>query len=551
MSWKRFILRAATEATAGFFQLTTRLSHQAFYWTRAEDPNYLLWLLGHRRRFGPPAAPTTAAPLFSILMPAYDTRPEWLADTLHSVRRQTFERWELIIVDDASPDASTRAALHRLSEPDPRIRLLINTSNQGIAASTNQAVDQARADWLLLLDHDDLLYPDALATFAAARAEHPDADLLYADEDRLSPRGLHYRYDFKPAFSPSALEMCNYILHPLCIRRTVWQRVGGMRPAFDGSQDYDLLLRLWDAGACIRHVPGMLYTWRESSASMAGGAAKPYIYRAGRQALAEHLQRRGETGVVGDNPETEPGDYRIQLLLPERPRLLLISEATPTMPEHWALEQIAPGTDPLAAALSSAPERHHAVVFLEKNLSAPDWTESLGELIGWCRRSDVGVVGGRVLDGQDCIIHAGQSLTPDGRLRDDFRGRPSGDYPDTRRLRDCLSVSGVLAIAGPKLRELATGASADSWALALCLGSRKRGWRVVYNPFAWFRHTGGVPSSPVDDAIRRLLILHGIERDPYLNPQLASLHWNDHRLPLQWPPADRLAAWLSRNRRRC
>jgi O-antigen biosynthesis protein len=542
MSWKRSTLAAATEITAGFFRLARWIKGDAFYWLRAEDPNYLIWLLRHKRRL-PPAAPgRSKTPLISVLTPVHNTRPDWLIEAVHSVRRQTFGDWELLLIDDASTDPRTRATLAHAAAGDPRIRLLVNPVNRGIAASTNRGAEQARGDWLLLLDHDDLLYPDALATLRAGMCEHTIAEVLYADEDRLSPRGLRYRHDFKPAFSPSRLEMCNYILHPLCIRRAAWQRIGGMRPAFDGSQDYDLLLRLWDAGATIHHLPAMLYSWREATTSMAGGAAKPHVYTAGRRALQEHLHRRGEAGHVEDNPWTEPGDYRLRLDPPTRPRLLLVGQSRAPSIQGWQVDRILPAQHPIRTALAAGAEHYHAVIFLDPGLDTDDWRASLGELLGWCLRSDVGVVGGRVLDAAGRIVHAGLSLAPDGVLRADFRGRSGAELAATRRYRDCLAVNGVLGIAGQRLRSLASRLPDEDWMPGLCLNARDRGLRVVYNPFATFmlRDTPAVTdTNSCDD--RALLIRHGIDRDPYLNPQLASTRWNDLRLPLQWSLLDRLA----------
>ncbi|MDX1607491.1 MAG: glycosyltransferase, partial [Candidatus Competibacterales bacterium] len=339
-NWKRSIRRVAAESLALFFRGARWLHRDAFYWQRCEDPSYWLWLRRHRRPVAS-ALPTGAGPRFSILLPAHDTRPAWLRETVDSVRAQSRGDWELIVVDDASPDPASRATLDALPDRDPRIRLLRHPVNRGIAASTNHAAESARGEWLLLLDHDDLLCPDTLAALAAGAEAHPEAGLLYTDEDRLSPRGLRYRPHFKPGFSPSRLEMCNYILHPLCVRRTVWQAHGGMRPRFDGSQDYDLLLRLWDAGVGFAHVPGVYYTWRESPDSMAGGADKPHIFAAGRAALGEHLRRRGETAEVGDNPETELGDYRIIFPRPATLRLGVIGGPPDLpLPAGWSLERL-------------------------------------------------------------------------------------------------------------------------------------------------------------------------------------------------------------------
>lgn len=542
MNWKRSIAATLTSA----FRLARRLApgNETLYWLASDDPNYLLWLWRHKRPAlrRPPAPP--AAPLFSVLMPVHDTPPAWLREAVDSVRRQTRGDWELLLIDDASARPDTLACLTECRTLDPRIRLLRNEASRGIAASTNRGATAARGAWLLLLDHDDTLYPDALAAFGQAIADAPDAECFYADEDRLTPAGLRSLHDFKPAFSLSRLEMCNYLLHPLCLRHALWNRHGGMRPAFDGSQDYELLLRLVDAGIRPRHVPGVLYSWRQSPRSMAGGADKPHIYRTGKAALAEHLHRRGEAFIaIEDNPETGPGDYRIRFRLPATLRLLLIdAPKTLALSDAWHCDRTGSNELPSAAALA----RYDAVLLLDPRLSCDDWPGALGELIAWCQRDDVGVVSGRVLDARDRILHAGQSLIPSAppRLCDDFRYRPLRRTPSASRLRDCPALAPIaLAVAGPRLAALLNPADAPAIrTLSWCLRARERDWRVCYTPFADFRADTPLP---LPDPVAQQVVLkqHGITRDPYLNPYLASTRWNDQRLPLPSLP-DRLAAWM-------
>ena len=534
MNLKAFIRVTATKITASFFRLARWLRCDWLYWLRAEDPVYLLWLLKHKRRFGTAQAPWERQPVFSILTPAYNTDPVWLAELFDSLQQQTFGDWELLLIDDASTDPASGTALDQLTANDSRIKVLRNTSNLGIATSTNIGAEHAQGDWLVLLDHDDLLYPDALATLYAGTHKHPQAVVLYADEDRLSPRGLRYRYHFKPAFSPSLLEMCNYILHPMCLRRSTWQAVGGMRSDFDGSQDYDLLLRLWDGGAEIRHIPGILYTWRESSESMAGSAFKPHIFSAGKRALKEHLVRRGDSFTcIDDNPETELGDYRIHWQIPTTSRVLVISDEPPTWCPAWQLTPLMLDRESWLHSLAAITANYDAVVFLDQGIKAEQ--SSVEELIGWCLRADVGVVGGRILDQNNCILRAGLSLTPNKTIRADFYTKPLANYPSARRLRDCLAVDGAIAVAGSKWAVLRDALPANmglfNGSLALCLAARAKGWRVVYTPFASFRADSlQIPYGSI--SVQQLLETYAINQDPFTNPYLASKCRNDFRLPI-------------------
>lgn len=553
MSWKHSIATLPAELLGLAARAARRCAprNRSLYWLVSGDPNYLLWLLHHKHPLlsQPAAPPNPTGPLFSILMPVFNTRADWLREAIDSVCRQTFGAWELVIVDDASSTAATRRVLAEAAALEARIRLLCNATNRGIAASTNRAAQAAQGRYLVLLDHDDTLYPDALARFARAIGDTPGVRLLYADEDRLTAAGLRQLHDFKPAFSPSLLEMCNYILHPLCLRRDLWQTAGGLCSRFDGSQDYDLLLRLVDAGEQPVHVPGILYSWRQGASSMAGGAAKPHIYRAGRAALQDHLARRAESGDIADNPETGPGDYRIRFRLPQRLHVLLVgAPAAAVVAGDWQITRLATASDPATALAGLEPARFDAVVWLTPALATADWTAALGELIGWARRRDVGVVGGRLLTPAGRILHAGLGLTSDQRLRADFAGRPLSRTAAACRLRDCLALApGALAIAGAKLAVLSATAPLPppAWSLALCLAARERGWRVVYTPFASFQTTRP-PDLPDPAAVRDLLDHYAIKHDPYTNPWLTSPHWNDLRLPLQWPPLDRLAAVLWR-----
>lgn len=529
--------------------------NRSLYWLASSDPNYLLWLLHHKRPSLdlPPGQPHQREPYFSVLMPVYNTRTDWLSEAIDSVRCQIFDAWELIIVDDASTAVAVPSVLEKWAKTEPRIRILRNDVNCGIAASTNRAARAAKGRYLILLDHDDTLYPDALAVFAQAISREPQARLLYADEDRLTPEGLRELHDFKPAFSPSLLEMCNYILHPLCIRRDLWHSAGGLCSCFDGSQDYDLLLRLVDCGERPVHVAGILYSWRQGASSMAGGAIKPHIFRAGRKALRHHLVRRGEHGDIDDNPETGPGDYRIRFRLPTKLRLLLVTDGSvPALPECWRVDRLPASPNAVSTLRTHDLVGYDAVVWLDAGLIPGDWSGPLNELIGWCRRDDVGVVGGRLLTPSGRVVHAGLSLTQDGRLRADFAGRPLSRTPPASRLRDCVALApGALAVAGCKLAALLlddTPLPPAAWSLALCLAAQARGWRVVYTPFACFR-TNAVPAIPDTSTSRALLTRHAIVADPYTNPFLASANGNDLRLPLQWSVLDRLVAHVSRRQR--
>ncbi len=244
------------------------------------------------------AATFARAPLISILTPVFNTPVAWLEAAVASVLAQAYEKWELVLIDDASTDEATIAALARLTNRDRRIRLTRLEQNGGISAASNQGLAVASGEWIGLLDHDDLLEPDALFQYAKLLQTHPDADLIYSDEDKLTEHGFDAPF-FKPDWSPDFFLSYNYICHFTIMRRALVDEAGGFRPEFDGAQDYDLFLRMIEKAPRIHHIPRILYHWRRSATSTSDNIRrKPKALEAGQKAIGEHLQRRGEPGYV-------------------------------------------------------------------------------------------------------------------------------------------------------------------------------------------------------------------------------------------------------------
>lgn len=203
-------------------------------------------------------------PLISVIMPTYNTRPEWLAEVVASVQRQVYPRWELCIADDASPQPHVREFLERVAAEDTRIRVSFRTSNGHICASSNSALELATGEWIALLDHDDVLPAHALYWIAKVAVTRPDARMIYSDEDKLDDRGERAGAYFKPDWDPDLFRAQNMFSHLGAFHAGLVRQVGGFRPGFEGSQDYDLTLRCMEqvAPAQIVHVPRVLYHWR-------------------------------------------------------------------------------------------------------------------------------------------------------------------------------------------------------------------------------------------------------------------------------------------------
>lgn len=246
-----------------------------------------------------------ASPFFSVVTPVYRPDPAALQDTIDSVLAQGFRDWELILVDDRSQDDAVLDVLRRAAAADGRVRVVERADNGGIVAASNDGIETASGEFVVLLDHDDLLAADALARVHAALERQPAADYLYTDEDKVDEQGNHYGAFRKPPWSPERLRAQMYTSHLSVLRTALVRQVGGFRPGFDGSQDHDLVLRVTEQAREVVHVPEILYHWRASAGSTAADLhAKPYADEARRRAVQEHLDRCGVPATTEIDPET-------------------------------------------------------------------------------------------------------------------------------------------------------------------------------------------------------------------------------------------------------
>ena len=275
------------------------------------------------------------APRFSILSPVHNPPVDVLADTICSVLAQSSSDWEWIVVDDASSPEIV-SVLRDLAARDARVTLIERSENAGIVAASQQALDSARGDFVVLLDHDDLLAERALETATSYLVD--GVDYLYSDEGLLPADGGPSVGFYKPDWSPERLRSTNYCSHLSVLRTSAVNSVGGFREGFDGAQDHDLVLRVTELGGGVLHIPHVLYQWRQVAASVsADREAKPYAYEAGRRAVAEHCARVGiEAEVVGG---ASLGSYIVRRAVPD----VLTSVVIPTNGSSgrvWGVERI-------------------------------------------------------------------------------------------------------------------------------------------------------------------------------------------------------------------
>lgn len=238
-------------------------------------------------------APKGCSNLISVLIPTYNSPPEHLRRVIDSVRAQSHETWELLLVDDGSPEPDARRIAFEYAQRDPRIQLIARSSNGGISQATNHALAQAKGDYIALVDHDDVLEPDALARLLSAIVEN-GADAGYTDQSYISAWGTHVSAFHKPSFSPAMLRGVMYIGHLLMVRRDMAVDVGGFDPRFDKLQDFEFMLRVSERTSAIVHVPEALYHWRMIPGSIALNAdAKGKIEPIQAKAVNAHLKRLG------------------------------------------------------------------------------------------------------------------------------------------------------------------------------------------------------------------------------------------------------------------
>ncbi|MDI9320900.1 MAG: glycosyltransferase family 2 protein [Phycisphaerales bacterium] len=238
-------------------------------------------------------------PKISIVMPVYNPPLKYLKEAIESVLAQDYQNWELCIADDCSPNEKVQKLLKTYSLKDNRIKVHFRIENGHISASSNSALAMASGDFVLFMDHDDLLSLDCLFEVVKHINQYPEQDIIYSDEDKIAENNIHSMPHFKPDWAPHSLLSRNYFGHVVVIRKTILDDIGGFRIGFEGSQDYDLILRATERSKGIGHIPKVLYHWRIHEMSAAQSEeVKPYAYIAAKKALEEALERRGTPGTI-------------------------------------------------------------------------------------------------------------------------------------------------------------------------------------------------------------------------------------------------------------
>ena len=278
-------------------------------------------------------------PLFSILVPVYNTPIPYLREMLDSVRNQTYQKWQLCIANANPENEEVARILNQYLEMDKRIQVVNVPENLGIAQNTNKALSIAKGDYIGLLDHDDMLAADAL--FEAVKTVNDEnADVIYTDEDKITMSGeKHFQPNFKPEFMIDMLRSNNYICHFFIAKASLMKEIGGFRGEYNGAQDYDMIFRCTERADNIVRIPKVLYHWRMHEQSTAENPeSKRYAFDAGKKVIEDHLKRCGESAEV---QMTEyPGFYRVKYAIKEKPRVsvVIVKETKNTIPKDTLIK---------------------------------------------------------------------------------------------------------------------------------------------------------------------------------------------------------------------
>jgi O-antigen biosynthesis protein len=554
----------------------------------SEDP-YGEWAReSERLRYAPDRAARKIAgfrykPIISIVMPVYNTPPEYLRRAINSVRAQYYPYWDLCICDDASAAPHIAAILEEYARSDERIKVTRAQENSGIALASNAAFQLATGEYVGLVDHDDELTPDALYEVAAA-LQNADADFIYSDEDKLDLQGRRHDPFFKPAWSPDLLLSCMYTSHFSVYRKTILDRIGGFRSGVDGSQDYDLVLRFTECSTKILHIPKILYHWRQVPGSAATSAgAKTEAADAGVRALQEALERRGISGRA--SIEHAAGFYRVQrdivsagkvsVIIPTRDNLALLRrcissiEAQTTYPDYEIL--IVDNGSQAKSTLDYLEQTPHRMIrddlpFNYSRLNNLAVQAALGDyvlllnndtevlsgewmtaMVEHAQRPEVGAVGAKLVYPDGRVQHAGVVLGIGGiaghahKFGSSAPGTGYFNFPNIIRnysavTAACLMMRRDLYLEMGGLDEEALPVSFND--VDLCLRLGKRGYLIVYTPHAVLRHyesaTRGMEVDQREVSYMASTWHEILARDPYYNPNLTLIS-EDFALDLSKP----------------
>jgi len=557
--------------------------------------DYRRWVAAHTpgaEDLARTAAEVAALPLqptFSVITPVFNTEPRWLRDCVDSVLAQVYPHWQLVLIDDASTKNETRAQLDEYATRDPRITVIRLTENGHISRASNAGLDAATGDFIALLDHDDTLAPNALAEMARAINADPTLDFLYSDEDKLDEAGGRCDPYFKPDWAPEHFLNFMYTNHLMVLRRRMVEEAGRFRVGYEGSQDFDLALRVITRTQRVGHVPKVLYHWRKIAESTAADAgAKPWALDAARRALTDHIARTEPDSQVLDGPA--PGLFRVKRTIVNRPLVSLVittddrsrdvngrmvallphlvrSIAQKTAYANYEIVIVDNGrlSESTRDVLATIPHRRvsyriegafnfahklnfsmrhahgeHAVILNDDiEVISSEW---LTAMLEYSQDPAIGAVGARLLYPDGRLQHVGMVLGVCGVAAHAFHQAP-GHHPgyagSAMGPRNYSAVTGACLMTRKAVFDELGGfnehLAIDFNDVDYCLRVRRAGYRIVYTPYAELYHleSGTISDrvwNPAETEYMKQTWASVIARDPYYNVNLTR-EFPDYRLP--------------------
>lgn len=533
------------------------------------------------------------SPLISVAVPAYRTPEKFLAQMIDSLLAQNYGNWELCIANGSPEDSAMKKVLEEYTKKDSRIRVSELTENKGIAGNTNAALEMAQGEFVGLLDHDDLLAPNALYEIVRALDEDRNLDAVYTDEDKVTTElDEHFQPHLKPDFNLDLLRSNNYICHFFVVRRSIVQKVGGFCQEFDGAQDHDFIFRCIETAEKVGHIPEILYHWRTHKASTADNpASKMYAFDAGKRAIEAHLKRTGTEGIVSHTPDL--GFFRVKYPVQGQP---LVSVIIPNKDEKETLKACIDSirekteypnyeiiivennstTDEIFqyykelsqdprirllrwkkefnySAINNYGVRHangEYLLFLNNDVTVitPGWIK---ELLGVCQRPEVGAAGVKLIYPDNTIQHAGCVIGLGGIAGHMFVDMPAnrtGYLHKASILQDMSAVTAACMMMKRTAFEEAGGFT-EKLSVAfndvdLCLKVRKNHKLIVYDPYVQLYHMESKTRGAEDNKEKVRRFQEEIEYmrcqwidilkkgDPYYNKNLSLTKWNYSLRPL-------------------
>lgn len=478
-------------------------------------------------------------PKISIVVPVYNVEKIWLEKAINSIKSQIYTNWELCLADDASPKAHIRPMLNEFENSDERIKVVFRKENGRISRATNSALEIATGEYIAFMDNDDEIAEHALFEIVNVLNADRSIDFIYSDEDKIDEDGTHMNPHFKPDWSPELFLSYNYINHLVCIRRTIVDKVNGLRAEMDGCQDYDFLLRSLPHIKHVHHIPKVLYHWRALETSIAKqGDVKQTdfsFFAKGRRALEEHLIRhqisakvirpafavkyhlalyhllwadQGPLVTIIINTDNNIKRLRrclesIQKTSYKNYEIIVVGESkkvrTNTLIDEFIQDSFMPirryyAKGSMAEQFNKATQsaKGEYVLFLS-NLVIPNSPDWLTQMVGYQNLPDIGVTGAKILFNDETIYHGGviTGLYPgayDNVPHTAFRNlsnKALGYYFYPHVPRNYSAVGGGCCMMRKTVFEELGGFDSEQYPISyydvdLCLKAQEKGLRNVY-----------------------------------------------------------------------